>query len=291
MQSFSSYFSYIGLNPLYLKGLSKEEMKARILSRYRKKESEIKAQTKGAVNLEFRPLIGILDEAEKFNEFTDWINQLTDNPNPELNMEKGGAVLSKQNEIILPKIFVGTQSFDAATILEAYKRYYKGESLEKINDWLTSLGITSWKIETERKEKEGAAIELPKITINEKGYLQDTNAEVSFRNENQYDDKARVYGSNPDKRGSVGSYTNVRLSNVLTAKEMEDVLGVVDTLAQYDAFGESASDEVKQKAKAIQGLRDAESEAVNIRYLLEIATQNYRMSESPAQTANAESKG
>ena len=27
------------------------------------------------------------------------------------------------------------------------------------------------------------------------------------------------------------------------------------------------------------------------RYLLEIATQNYRMSESPAQTANAESKG
>lgn len=293
MYNFSSYFLYINLDPLLLKGLNKEEMRQKVLSYYRKKESEINKETQGVVNHEFRPLINFLENLQKFTELNEWINQLTENPNTESELKKGGAVLSGQCEIIFPKINKGSQSFDSEIILEAYKRYYKGEQIDNINEWILSLEITSWKIEIEKIEKDGTTIELPKITTSEKGYLRDTNAEVSFRNKNPYDEKAREYKGAADKRvGNVGSTTNVRLSNVLTQEEMNGILSAIDIYARYQVFGEEASDDVKTKAKALKDLPNAESEAVNIQDLLKITVENYRMSqESLTQAASSESKG
>lgn len=199
------------------------------------------------------------------------------------SLQEGGAVLSDGMEVYIPKFYTGNMSFDGNIIMEAYKRYYEGQDVEKINEWLASLGITSWKIEVqEKKESDETSYFVPEVIIQDEGFLKDAASEISSNpkvEQGGYDTKAYQYGEKkPGNYSAVGSYTTVVLSNFLRKEDMGYLLDGIDAVAKYTVYGDSVPDEVKKRALALSHLPKFESESVNIGHLFSVSVEKYKIS-------------
>lgn len=277
---FASAFTFLGIDPLSLKGLPLAKVKEKVESAFRLKKGTLGSAPDAREELQkIKDSFAYLSE-QNFYELEGFI-KLVESERKNIPLESDMADKGKIASHIEGKQkayeHVGNQAFNPSIVRHAYEKFYKAgdktKVIEEINMWLKGQGITSWKIEAKKEKRNGIDFELPSIVLDDTGYLMDTAEDAIQLSGSRPTSQPRLTGIPHTVNYFSGKHV---LRNFMTREEMKGILDDVDAVAQYEVLGDSVDEAVKNKALVVQKyLPQAESESVNMRKLYEAAKEKY----------------
>lgn len=260
-ENFEETLGILGLNSVALRGKSKKELKKTFKAAYRREikknhpdtiksqggtENEAEREEKTRKIIEtYEMITQAVEIPVGFETISRWINE-----HSEPTIEENEATKEVKNEYLLdgitiqlPKIGFAGSTFNGKDIYEALVKFYSGDEVDEINDWLREQKHTeAWKL-ARIVDNQGKETGIPRILIDphrfdwrnpvEIGKVVDwltKREEYKDVQPGEYVDVRHYY---EDYRGRL---TNVRISNFLRPEELGNFLDATEHLAQYTVY-------------------------------------------------------